>query len=47
MKTMLPDRYFNDRPTRDSYERAGRLIGDVVGACVMVVLAWSVLRNLF
>ncbi len=46
MEPMIQDRYFNDKPARDSSERIGRLIGDVVGIGVMVALAWAVLRHL-
>lgn len=42
---MLPDRFFNDEPARDGYERAGRLMGDVIGLGVMLAMAWVVMRG--
>ncbi len=42
---MILDRIFEEGPARDSYERTGRLIGNVMGIGVMLAMVWVVIRE--
>jgi hypothetical protein len=44
---MLPNRFIAEVPAHDGIDRAGRLIGAVIGIGVMVMLTWMTLESMF